>query len=197
MALKEIHRYVPAGSVKVADKKSDAVAYLYEVKRGERVDFVAVAYHGKAGKADWHFRYASAAAREAKVKSHFEWRQAVAAAKVERAEVIKAKRAAGHKLEVGHILVCSWGYEQTQVDFYQVVRLVGKASVALVKIPAVAMEASGPMSDRVMPGGSEELASGEEIIKRVSAYDGASVKLNSYSSAYLWDGKPKHRSWYY
>lgn len=37
-------------------------------------------------------------------------------------------------LEVGDVLVASWGYEQTNIDFYQVIALVGSLSVELRKI---------------------------------------------------------------
>jgi len=48
--------YIPAGSVKVADKQSDAVVYLY-TNSGDHM--CAVAFHGKANKPDWKFRFRS------------------------------------------------------------------------------------------------------------------------------------------
>mgnify|MGYP003662304800 CR=1 FL=1 len=38
------------------------------------------------------------------------------------------------KLEENDILYSSWGYEQTNINFYKVKRLCGKTQVELVKI---------------------------------------------------------------
>jgi hypothetical protein len=47
-----------------------------------------------------------------------------------------------HSLVVGDVLVNSWGYEQTNVDYYQVTALVGKATVELRIIGKQCVETS-------------------------------------------------------
>ena len=91
------------------------------------------------------------------------------------------------KLEVGHILKSSWGYDQTNVDFYQVVELVGTKSVKIVKLGYAAKDYDTSMSGKVLPG---EPIAGTEMVKRVSGYNGTSVAITSYASAYLWEGTP-------
>lgn len=44
------------------------------------------------------------------------------------------KESSKRELEVGDVLKASWGYDQTNVDYYLVTRLVGKASVEIVEI---------------------------------------------------------------
>lgn len=87
----------------------------------------------------------------------------------------------------GDIFVCSWGYDQTNVDFYEVVELTpsGK-SVRLQMIDQEVVESNGP-SERVraVPG----TGSGDVFTKRLRSYEFRgntehSVTLTSYSSAY-------------
>ena len=39
-----------------------------------------------------------------------------------------------HPLQIGSILYTSWGYEQTNIDFYQVIELIGTSTVVLREI---------------------------------------------------------------
>lgn len=55
-------------------------------------------------------------------------------------------------VKVGDFFSISWGYEQTNVDFFQVVALVGESSVRIREVnpPIIEEEATGPMAaDRV------------------------------------------------
>ena len=60
--------YVPKGATKVADKTSDAVAYLYASGNGQPA---AMVFYGKQSKPVWRFRFTTAAKREAKVAESF------------------------------------------------------------------------------------------------------------------------------
>lgn len=50
-------------------------------------------------------------------------------------------------VHVGDIFECSWGYEQTQADFFQVVALKGKHTAVVVEIRSTFTRATGPMSE--------------------------------------------------
>jgi hypothetical protein len=55
-------------------------------------------------------------------------------------------------VKVGDYFSITWGYEQTNVDFFQVIALVGEASVRIREVnpPIIEEEATGPMAaDRV------------------------------------------------
>lgn len=108
-----------------------------------------------------------------------------------------------HNLNKGDVLYCSWGYDQTNVDFYEVVDLVGKQSVRLRPIYSRRVE-SDTFHDRVVPcpgeyrdwdvllskdGTAKVSLLGE--VKRVRK-DGSSVTLCKGHRAYLWDGKPEY-----
>jgi hypothetical protein len=111
--------YVPKGALCIRDKQSSAVAYLYETDGIPK----AVAFHGKAQKPDWHFRFKDAAGREKRIRQHFEaWQQIEARGKAKQQE----RRAFQHPYKPGDIFRSSWGYEQTNIDYYEVVEVRGK-----------------------------------------------------------------------
>lgn len=101
-------------------------------------------------------------------------------------------------LEVGQILACSWGYEQTNVDFYVVKKaaVVGQfTQLAKIAGEIVPGEGCSPMAGYTKAAQPVvELAGREVLRKKVKA--GGAVKLTSYSHAYPWDGRAKYVSWY-
>ena len=102
-------RYVPAGSLKVADRQSDAVAYIYTNKNNKPT---MVVYYGKQSKAVAHFSYPTEAARERAVIGWFEARRQHDAAIAEYAAKRKAPRAVVATFEVGETYQdrssCDW-----------------------------------------------------------------------------------------
>lgn len=98
-------------------------------------------------------------------------------------------------VEVGTIFVSSWGYDQTNVDFYQVIRLM-PASVELRPIGKHYTE-TGFMSGTSVPIPDNFV--GGPFTKRVTGGwrgDGAWINLTSYSGASVWDGQPERESHY-
>lgn len=89
---------------------------------------------------------------------------------------------------VGDIFSAMWGYDQTNVDFYQVV----KASPTQVSLREIAKKVSRqtPTTDYVLPiAGKFE---GPVLTKKLRVYNGrAMVRLTTYSNAYKWDGQAK------
>jgi hypothetical protein len=100
-------------------------------------------------------------------------------------------------VKVGDIFSASWGYDQTNVDFYEVVRLTG-ASVVVRKIASrdVGGGAAAQWSGKAVPVPGQY--TGEEMTKRIiTGYQGRpSFKVTSYSWASLWDGEPEYYSTY-
>ena len=96
---------------------------------------------------------------------------------------------------VGDIFVASWGYEQTNVDFYQVTAVL-PTMLKLRPIAKKTAQQKTDMSRTVVPEANK--FTGPEIRKKLSSsWDGKpSVKLTSYSWAYKWDGKPKMETSY-
>ena len=116
----------------------------------------------------------------------------------------------------GDILHHSWGYDQTNCDFYQVVG-VKTASVVLRKIGAKTVESSeGSMSCSLVADKDAFIETGHHaltkygdaitpenptILKRVSFYVQNDDSLKyfisvPYGCCDLWDGGPEYSSWY-
>ena len=113
-------RYIPKNAVKVADKLSDAVAYLSVNKDGKPV---AVIYFGKQSKAYSHFRYANEDRRTLAVTEAFKARRDALDYKAKR-HTERTGWVCDYK--VGEILSTCWGYDQTNREYYEVVEVRGK-----------------------------------------------------------------------
>ena len=92
----------------------------------------------------------------------------------------------------GDIYVASWGWEQTNIDAYQVVAKKG-ATVTLREIGVQTVEGSESfMSDRVVPVKGQFI--GEEFKKRITGR-GINIDDVRYASP-AEEGKDFYRSWY-
>ena len=139
----------------------------------------------------------------------------------EAAETKPTKKAAATKtnafgVKVGDIFRATWGWEQTNNDFFQVVALVGESSVRVreVFLPLLDSSAVSPMSeDRTFAITGEMLPASHcsvfikdqerGDIKRLKSYaaDGKSnplFKLSSFANAYYCSGDSikVYESWY-
>ena len=96
------------------------------------------------------------------------------------------------QLSEGSILYSSWGYDQTNIDFYQVVKLVGKTMCEVVQIESI-IESSNGYYDMVMPYPTSK---GKNIIRRKIKYwdERPSININSFQHARLWDGNAKSQT---
>ena len=119
-------------------------------------------------------------------------------------------------VKVGDIFSASWGYEQTNNDFFQVVALCGDSSVRVreVDLPMISRDATGPMSENrtfkisreLLPASSYPVFIKDQEkgdIKRLKSYhaDGVSnpqFNLSSYANAYYCgsDTLTVYESWY-
>lgn len=119
-------------------------------------------------------------------------------------------------VQVGDIFESSWGYDQTNVDFFQVIELVGQTSVRVREVypPMIEEDAVGPMSadrtykmtNEILPPCScsvfiKDQEKGD--LKRLKSYaaDGVSdpqFNLSSFASAWLVKGSTikTYESWY-
>lgn len=99
-------------------------------------------------------------------------------------------------VKVGDIFVDSWGYEQTNVDFYQVVAKPSAKTVIVREIACRSEEGSmmsHGMADNVFPARDQFI--GAEMKKRIDNYGG--FKTSSFSCARPADeNRSYYRSWY-
>ena len=113
--------------------------------------------------------------------------------KEEERDIIRLKNGMenANKMNVCAILYSSWGYEQTNVDFYIIIARSG-VCVTLQEIGCIREYDSRGDSGTCMP--NKEIKIGEPFRKRINKY--GNITLNSYSYASIYDGKPKCFSCY-
>lgn len=97
-----------------------------------------------------------------------------------------AEKRYGDGGDVGDILYSSWGYDQTNIDFYEVVRRTEK-SVWLRKRGKRLVKNVGWAMDQVAPGGPLPEAKVFRRKAKTSGRFGIYVSLTSYSGAWPWD----------
>jgi len=120
--------------------------------------------------------------------------------------------------KVGDILYSSWGYDQTNIEFFKVVK-VSEFSVWIQEVGKKIVEVTGWAHETVVPSDSSDyqVRNWDDVpdeFGNVNTYitkthpvnrhkikhftwkdeDGYYVTLNSFSHAQLWDGKPKEAS---
>ncbi len=148
------------------------------------------AYRGKALRPCANYMFRS----EAEALHHVEGMKVTEDARVRHAAERKAERNKPHTLKVGDILVYSWGWEQTNKDFFQVVATTG----ASVKLREIASRSEGhregyhPMSDHVVA--VPDSFKGEEVVTKRS--NSTNCVAMRHGSASPWDGQPEYVSWY-
>ena len=97
------------------------------------------------------------------------------------------------EINKGDILVSHWGYDQTNVDFYYVVKKTG-LGVSLIPMGEKIVEYKD-MSGRVVPG--EPNYTAKPMNRKIKKYTGGVyVRINSFSYARKWNGQPEYFSSY-
>lgn len=148
-------------------------------------DFVATGFSGRRGKPDFKYRFNSLEKMTAHIDGFF--------AKLKSKEEKKlAEKNATHSLKIGDILYSSWGYDQTNIDFYQVTKVISDKSVKIRRIASKIIDSNWQaMSEKVVADPNNFLE--EEMTKRVRKDN--IIKIESYAWAYQWDGSHKHATY--
>lgn len=111
-----------SSKMKIMAKDFSCVVYLYENRLNQPC---AIAYKGRAKKPAFNYRYST---EERRAQAVADWMKTVQETKKTR------RKAEARTLEVGDVLRSSWGYEQTNIDYYLVTKLIGKTMVEIVEI---------------------------------------------------------------
>jgi hypothetical protein len=160
--------------------------------------YACAVYIGRKTKATYHYRFASIEQRE-------EWLAEKLTELRKQADVKKEMKRKlvqeGNPLQVGDILVCTWGYEQTNCDFYQVTS-VSQNMISMREIEkSVCHKTTGSefdMSGTATPLKGAFVVGTQPFSRKVHLYPGGGVSIHIKSSQYAnrWDGQPVFVSWY-
>lgn len=188
----EAGRYKPPGAIKVKDKESGAWAFIYTDACGHAAARVFTASKQRL-KPVWGHWFRTPAGRDQRVAEFFAAQRARLAQKAE----AKAKSNAPHDVKVGDLFYTSWGYDQTNVDFYQVLDVKGQR-VLLNEIGSRldCNHGGSSMSGREFP--VRDQFKGAPVWKRVSMSCGSpSIKIEHRRYASRTDEMTSHySSWY-
>jgi len=160
----------------------EAIVFVHKKK------MIATAFSGKKATQDWSYRFRDERERRKYVQDYFVKCKQAQELKIERAAArINKKREFFASVKEGDIFVDSWGYDQTNVDYYIVTKKL-KASIKIKQI-GKNVEYGEFGSDKVRPNPLYEY--GEEMSK--IPQDGH-IKINGYRYAVLWDGVPDNET---
>ena len=104
----------------------------------------------------------------------------------------------------------SWGYEQTNIDFFQVVALKGKTQVIIKEVALHTVEVENyshgmardvkfdPTKTAVLENPSFVKDNEKGMIKKVcGTKERPYLNMTSYANAYKYNGEKLYESWYY
>lgn len=190
--MRQISRYIPKDSEPVTDPRGLGVVYISnKVHPDGKIVYSAIAYAGDAGRNSFHYTYRTAEQRREDIGRFFANLWAHKKLVAER----RAADFAGHKFVAGDIVTNSWGYDQTNVDWYRVTRTT-KSYVWLKPVRAILDAATGAMAGEVALQLDENLkpidGQGKETKHRAS---GEYVTMrHGCGSKYM--GGTLYQSWY-
>lgn len=160
---------------KINVKNTDCVIYIME-------NLTAKCFYGRKAKAQWFIQFGTEEQMKFKINLTIENRQ-------KEAELKNRKST----LKVGDIMVNSWGWDQTNIDFYRIEKIVGKATAVIVKLKNKIVDDKmfECMTTKVVP--SDKTVDGP-FKKRFSNVDDT-IKMG-YGWARKWDGNPETATHY-
>ena len=183
----------PNGATLVA--KTDAVEVsIYDNSLGRPS---AIGFVGKSNKPAMNFRFNTADERDAHVAKFIKTYTDRLEAHKDAIAKRRAERSKPSTLKVGDILSTSWGYDQTNVNFYQVTDTIGNRTVIVREIAhKVDHSTTGcdfvvAVKDKFLEPRGEWDKTGKPMKRLVS---NGWVKISDCQSANLWDGKPQYET---
>lgn len=182
-------RYIPENSTELT--AHGATIYTYTSKDNKPA---AIAYTGKSAKKVWHYRFANDAQRMAKIASFLENMKAQEEFKN---SLKTARKEYKHDLKVGDILYASWGYEQTNIDMFQVTAVTEKTATFGAIWQNMVEGSAGFMCEDVVAR-PDAFKDDKRFTRVVGPYGITFAETEGAYALHLskWDGRPLHASHY-
>lgn len=150
--------------------------------------YCGVAFQAKSNKPLWTWCFKKKEALWKQINESIESRKLSLKYKQEQLE---KRRNAVPDVKVGDIFYRSWGYDQTNVNFYQVTAVKGKSAVVR-EIGKIYVKVRDGSSDSVVAAHGKFV--GPPMKKRIQG-DGRNIHFKmDHGVASLWDGKPKYET---
>lgn len=173
--------FIPAGARLVPGPPGGAV-YTYTREKNGVLMCYAVAFRGTSARAEWHHCYKSDAQRAEHID---QFHRSIRGSAELRAARSAERSAWTNPLTAGAILYTSWGYDQTNVEFFAVTRVSGRRT--WVREIAAEYEATGFMSGRTWPAIPIRYTGDEtrHTAQPCGRDGGASIKINESRTAWV------------
>lgn len=188
--MKNTQRYIPEGYNLSWDDQELGIQIYYK----ETPCISAICFVGRAVNPTWHYRFKNGQQRIDEVTRTFK----NVADRAERKAKIKADRiaaSANHGVKVGDVFRSSWGYDQTNIDYYEVIAVTGKT--ATVCAIGSLTESDGYLQGKCVPAPGKFIGKPfKKLIQKYSETSEAYFKVNSFSNAWkitpvaVIEGKP-------
>jgi hypothetical protein len=182
--------FIPKDARPILEHTNGSALYVYEKAGG----LYMINFWGASARPMEHYRYRTEDQRNEAIlrfKSSVE-------SSVERKVKARAEKAAWtNPLKVGDILYTSWGYDQTNVEFYAVTKVSGRRT--WIREIVSDYEATGHMSGNTWPAMPIRFVDGKPETMHTaqpSGSRGVYIKISNCIDAWLHDGKVRNTTSY-
>ena len=151
---------------------------------------VGAMFYGKSAKPQWHYRFRDMEELDNYADKFLSNREANEKSDAERRE--KRKLTKDHDIKVGDIFYTSWGYDQTNIDYYEVVAIRG-SRIDMKELHQKYVGHDG-QDDLVEPATGENRFKDDKIYTVSARADGTVTQLSSFEYPRKWDGKPDRQT---
>jgi len=150
---------------------------------------MAAIWYGRAEKPQIYATYPNEEYRDKAIQEFLDRRAYRAEVNAQRKQERRLTK--DHDVKIGDIYYTSWGYDQTNIDFYKVVNVRGSRIDLKELTQQYVDRGEGGYDDSVIPG--DEFAS-DKIYTVSARADGTLTSLSSFEYLSKWDGRPKYQT---
>lgn len=151
---------------------------------------VGAMFYGKSYKPAWHYRFKNIDELDKYIDEYL--KKKAGQEEVKQQWKDKRKLTRDHDIKVGDIFYTSWGYDQTNIDFYEVVAVRG-SRIDLRELKQTTVDHDGNY-DSVVPVTGDNRFKDDEIHTVSARADGTVTSLSSFEYPSKWDGRPKDQT---
>lgn len=174
-------------------KNEDVPCITYVYQSFPSANWISLHYIGRSKKSKG-YRHAT---KEQALSYAHEWTANTVRCYAQKIKANQAKKTFVNPLKAGDIVYSSWGYDQTNIDYYQVIE--SKGMFVVIREVAKDSRNVGWCSEMVMPRKGDFV--GPELRKKVGCYCYGSgvepyIRISSCQSAGPWDGTEKNATSY-
>lgn len=179
-------RFIPSNYVQYKPNLSGYENDLFECYvRWDNGKSFAMFFQGKRKDPAWHYCFKNDEEMKKKVNESISQLMSWSDRKQERKE---ARKNAVLGVEVGQIYYYSWGYDQTNIDFFQVIDVKGKVfTISAIRGRQTEKSTGSSMASYVVP--VRDAFKGEPIVKRSFSMDHGILSLTNETEEHYssWD----------